>query len=196
MKNPIKTLIKKCASKYSCFGSIAPSSVFHVKKGNRFLNPRYIKIGESVLLSSNSLYECYPAPLSDVKGDPVLSIGDRTCIRSYCHFQCANSITIGKDVLISDFVYICDYNHGLVPNKSGYHDGKLESAPVSIGDGCWIGHGVSILKGVSIGQYCVIGANSVVTKNVPDYCMAVGNPAKVIKVFDSKTTSWNRLGSK
>lgn len=62
-----------------------------------------------------------------------------------------------------------------------------------IGDGTWIGEKVCILSNVSIGEKCIIGAGSVVTKSVPDYCVAVGNPAKVVKYWDDDKTEWNEV---
>ena len=68
----------------------------------------------------------------------------------------------------------------------------LQTKPVSIGDGCWIGEKVCILPGVSIGKKCVIGAASVVVKSIPDYCIAAGNPAKVIKRYNFVSHQWEK----
>jgi acetyltransferase-like isoleucine patch superfamily enzyme len=186
----IKQLLKKVFARFSRFKFVGPNSVFHVRKGNSFLNPRYMSIGDNVLISKNCIFECYPKGLSNSKSDPSLQICDGVSIRSNAHIQCASSIIIGKDTMISDYVYMCDYNHGVIPDKNGYHTGKLETSPISIGNGCWVGHGATILKGVTIGDYSVIGANSVVTKSFPDYCMIAGNPAKIIKMFDQKSQKW------
>ena len=63
---------------------------------------------------------------------------------------------------------------------------------VRIGEGCWIGERVCILPGITIGKKCVVGAGSIVTKNIPDYCMVAGSPAKVIKVYDFEKHAWIR----
>ena len=96
-------------------------------------------------------------------------------------------------MLIADKVYISD-------NMHGYEDISLpitrqpirQCAPVVIGKESWLGENVCVI-GASIGKHCVIGANSVVTKSIPDYCIAVGAPARVIKRFDFSNSSWVKL---
>ncbi len=66
--------------------------------------------------------------------------------------------------------------------------------PVSIGDRSWLGQNVCVLPGASIGEHCVIGANSVVTSPIPDFSVAVGAPARVIKRYNGKTGGWERVG--
>ena len=92
-----------------------------------------------------------------------------------------NQILIGDNVLISDRVFIADSLHGYrdiaVPIR---HQALYSPGPVEIGDGTWIGIGVSILPNVRIGKNCIIGANAVVTHDVPDYHVAIGVPAKNI----------------
>ena len=68
----------------------------------------------------------------------------------------------------------------------------VQKKEVYIGDGSWLGENVCVI-GASIGKHCVIGANSVVTKDIPDYSIAVGSPAKVIKQFDFKENKWVRV---
>ena len=68
----------------------------------------------------------------------------------------------------------------------------LKFKDVYVGDGTWIGEKVIILPGTSVGKKCVIGAGSIITKDVPDYCMAVGNPARVIKKYNTDTGVWEK----
>ena len=94
-----------------------------------------------------------------------------------------NRVEIGRNVLISDRVFIGDSEHGHTCSDIPISEQYLHSAgPVEIGDGAWIGIGVSILPNVRIGRNCVIGAGSVVTHDIPDFSVAVGVPARVIKV--------------
>ena len=82
-------------------------------------------------------------------------------------------------------------NHGIDPECSTpYMDQELTGLPVRIGTGCWIGEKVIILPGVSIGEKSIIGAGSIVTKKVPSYSIAVGNPAKIIKKYNFSTHRW------
>lgn len=90
--------------------------------------------------------------------------------------RCTKSIKIGKNVFISHDVTIMDSDAHYI-DYAGYEETK----PVTIGDNVWIGTRVTILKGVNIGDGAVIGAGSVVTRDIPANCIAVGSPAKVIK---------------
>lgn len=92
-----------------------------------------------------------------------------------------NSLKVGKNSLIAPHCYICDYDHQFKDkNKCIIYQGHV-SSPIVIGSDVWIGTKCIILKGVIIGDGAVVGAGSVVTKNIPAYTVAVGNPAKVIK---------------
>ena len=95
----------------------------------------------------------------------------------------ANSLDIGEKVLLSPNVYITDCDHEYRNVEIPVIDQGIvqRGQRVSIGEDSYIGINAVIVGNVKIGKHCVIGANSVVTKDVPDYCVAVGSPAKVIK---------------
>lgn len=108
------------------------------------------------------------------------------------HINAVENVTIGAYTAIAENVNISDNNnHPVSPSfrkymrQQGADDSRLwkhsAHAPVVLGENCWIGRNVSILKGVSIGDNSVIAANSVVTKSIPANCIAAGNPAKVVK---------------
>lgn len=122
--------------------------------------------------------------------NPYLSIGKNFHATRNLTIQCAGRTTIGNDVLVASDVFIIDYNHGMNPNTSSYLENLLDVSEVSIADGVWIGNNVIILPGVHIGKKAIIGAGSVVTKDVPDFSIAVGNPARVIKSYDSENKEW------
>ena len=90
----------------------------------------------------------------------------------------AGGITIENNVLIGAQAKLISNNHDV------YDRAVLTVKPVLIKEGAWIGAGVSVLPGVTVGKYAVVGANSVVTKDVPDYAVVVGIPAKVVKYLD------------
>lgn len=94
-----------------------------------------------------------------------------------------NSLKMGEKVLLSPNVYITDCDHEYRSLEVPVMDQGIvqKGQAVSIGDGSYIGINVVIVGNIRIGKHCVVGANSVVTKDVPDYCVAVGSPAKVIK---------------
>ena len=110
-------------------------------------------------------------------------MGKGSEIGERCRISIANSLEIGEKVLLSPNVYITDCDHEYRNVDIPIIDQGIvqKGQKVSIGDGSYIGINAVIVGNVKIGKHCVIGANSVVTKGVPDYCVAVGSPAKVIK---------------
>ncbi len=106
-----------------------------------------------------------------------IAIGDNVFINADCHFQDQGGIRIGNNVLIGPKVVIATLNHNENPTKRG----NMIPKRVIIGDDVWIGAGVMILPGVTIGKGAIIGAGSVVTKDIAEYSVAVGNPAKIIR---------------
>ena len=107
-----------------------------------------------------------------------LSIGDHTYINRSASIDCTQEITIGDYCAISDNVQILDSDfHPITYNGKT----SMMSKPVHIGNHVWIGRSAIILKGVTIGDGAIIGAGSIVTKSIPPRCLAVGNPARVIK---------------
>ena len=119
---------------------------------------------------------------------PSLIIGDDVMLTDYIQISCAKEIRIGNNVLIGQGAYISDNSHGDADASAiGIPplDRKLTSkGPVHIGNNVWIGRCSTILSGVTIGENAIIGANSVVTKDVPANCVAAGVPAKVLRVIE------------
>ena len=112
-------------------------------------------------------------------------------------FGCVS--VIGESVLFGPDNFIASNSHKYTdPHIAVMYQGtekKVEDSDHSelyIGDGSWVGTHCAILGNVRIGKHCIIGANSVVTKDIPDYCVAVGNPAKIIKKYNKNTQQWER----
>ncbi len=148
----------------------------------------YIEIGDNVRIA-------YKGWLTAEKRNdciPRLIIGDRTIIGHFSTISCVKDVYIGKNVLIADRVYISDNIHSYeditIPVM---HQPTIFKNSVYVGDDSWIGANVSII-GARIGKHCVIGANSIVTKDIPDYSVAVGSPARVIKRYNFETNLWQR----
>jgi len=119
-----------------------------------------------------------------------LVIEDGTSIGHFNHIYATSRIHIGKKVLTADRVYITDNLHAYRDVTLAIMDQPIQQIQtVKIGDGSWLGENVCVI-GANIGKGCVIGANSVVTKNIPDYCVAVGAPAKVIKRYNFEINEW------
>ncbi len=122
-----------------------------------------------------------------------LKIEDRTVIGHFAHIVASREVVIESDVLIADRVFISDCSHNYenisLPIQM---QGIRFIKPVRIGEESWIGENVCIC-GANIGKHCIVGANSVVTKDIPNYCVAAGCPAKVIKRYDAKLKQWVRI---
>ena len=120
-------------------------------------------------------------PGQECISNPVVSIGDRCLIGKGSGIVGHFSISIGNDVWTGHDVYITDQNHGYEDVSRPISVQTMPEKAVSIGDGSWIGHGSVVLPGSMIGNHVVIGANSVVTGSIPDYSVAVGSPARVVR---------------
>jgi len=111
---------------------------------------------------------------------PRIKIGSHTYMNRNTFLDAILSVTIGQYCAIGPSCYITDHDHGLDISLPPLQQ-PMVAKPTKIGDRVWIGANVTILKGVTIGNDAVIGAGSVVTKDIPEKAIAVGNPAKVIK---------------
>ncbi len=130
---------------------------------------------------------------------PVLKIGKNVQLNDNVHICALQSIEIGNDVLIASNVYISDNSHGIYSGPQRHSDPEetpigreYKTDPVRIGDRVWIGEGVMILPGVTIGKGSIIGAHSVVNKDIPENCIAVGAPAKIVKKFNPDSRKWEK----
>lgn len=124
-----------------------------------------------------------------------LIICNGAIIGHFNHIYATKKIIIEENVLTADKVYISDNLHDYkninIPIKN---QSIIQRGEVVIGEGSWLGENVCVL-GAKIGKNCVIGANSVVTKDIPDYCVVVGIPAKIIKRYSFDTKSWRKTDS-
>jgi len=150
---------------------------------------RYIDISSKVHISSNS----WLAAISKSDVNPKIKIGKETTIARFAHFVSCNEINIGEYVLIAEKVYITDNLYSFEDISIPLKFQPLKSlGRVLIGDNSWIGENVCII-GASIGKRCVIGSNSVVLSDIPDYSVAVGSPARVIKTFNHNLNKWEKV---
>lgn len=151
-------------------------------KPMRIIGKRRIFLGENVRILNNARLETIRIWSGKVLNGQ-LHIGDHTSIEQNCHIIAANYVGIGKDCVISSFVYISDCSHNYSPYSS-IMESELEVKKTVIGDHCFIGVGACIMPGVILGDNVVVGANSVVTKNVPSNAIVAGVPAKIIKRWE------------
>lgn len=156
-------------------------------------NPRFITIGRDVLIRQGARLEVIA---NRSGGSPKLQIGNNVNIEQNVHIVCHSKITIGNDVSITGHCAIVDVTHPYVDVHDPIKIGSRilnEDSFVEIGDGSFLGFGAVVLPNVKIGRYCVIGAHSVVTKDVPDYSVVAGNPAKLVRQYDSISEEWRSL---
>lgn len=155
---------------------------------NLFVGPRPIVITKKedsqIIIGDNvKIYgPCQLVAVNLIDKPSCLTIGNNTNIGRYSSIRTAKSVTIGNNCLIARHVRIIDTNaHPLnpLPRMKREKIPEKEVRPVTIGDNVWIGENAFIMPGVKIGYGSVIGANSVVTKDIPDYKIAVGNPARL-----------------
>lgn len=147
---------------------------------------RYISIKGKFTAGEGLRMECIDKYAGE-EFTPYLEIGNGVVINRNCHIGCINKIIIGDNVLLGSGILITDHSHGFLNDKemdeSYIHRKLLSKGPIYIGENSWIGENACIMPNVSIGKGCIIGANSVVTHNIPDYSVAVGCPAKVVKTI-------------
>lgn len=128
----------------------------------------------------------------DKQAPPRLVIGSGSSIGNFNHITCINYVEIGEKVLTADRVHISDNTHGFEdPEAPILRQPTTSRGPVVIGPGSWLGEGVSVLS-ARIGRNCVIGANAVVTSDIPDFSVAVGVPARVIRRYNAESKRWER----
>ena len=166
--------------------------------GNLDGTGKRVFVGNNCVVASSFVFER--------KGHGKVTLGDRVHAGSSTNFISINGISIGDDVTIAyDCIFYDHDSHAIdwldrkddtlqeirddrmngdfLANKNW---SVVRSAPIVIEDKVWIGFGVTVLKGVRIGEGAVIGARSVVTKDIPAYCVAAGNPARVVKSIDKE----------
>jgi acetyltransferase-like isoleucine patch superfamily enzyme len=102
-------------------------------------------------------------------------------------------VTIGNHVIFAQNIVASGLNHSYTDINTPIHEQKIITAPIVIEDDCWIAANVVITAGVTIGKHSVIAAGAVVTKDIPPYSVAVGNPAKVIRQYDFSSGEWKRI---
>ena len=145
---------------------------------------QYISLADNVSISERCIIEVYDS-YHEQKFAPILTIGTNSHIGDDGHITCINRVQIGNNVLMGRKIFITDNAHGAserdlldtAPNKRPL----TSKGPVIIEDNVWIGEMVCIMPGVRIGKGSIIGANAVVTKDIPPYSVAAGNPARIIK---------------
>lgn len=126
--------------------------------------------------------------------------GNNVQINDYVHISAIEKVDIGDNVLMASHVYISDNSHGQYKGVEGDTAPSVPPikrpyfvAPVKIGNNVWLGEGVIVMPGVTIGDGCVIGAHSIVNKDIPANTVAVGSPAKIVKKYNENLKVWEKV---
>lgn len=171
------------------FGHFGDNSVICYPP-NSIYNENYIHVGSDTMIGPHCTLSAGMVPGQVCISDPVVRIGDRCLIGKGSAIVGHFSIEIGDDVWTGHNVYITDQNHGYEDITRPISGQTMPEKPVRIGNGSWLGYGTVVLPGANIGEHVVIGANSVVTGEIPNHSVAVGAPARVIRrYFDGEWRS-------
>ena len=158
----------------------------HIEKMRSLIGAKNIIIGEHCSIGFNSQLTAHES-FRGGSYSPRIEIGNNVSLGDYIHVTAINSITICDGVLTGRWVTISDHSHGHVePEEMSMAPNYRElfsKGAVYIGKNVWIGDKASIMPGVTIGEGCIVGANTVVTKDVPPYSVVVGSPAKIVKTL-------------
>lgn len=166
--------------------AFGPSKARQAEPQARIANPimlvgrERMDIAPDVVIGHAARLECV-TQYGGQTHDPYLRIGEGTTAEARLHIGCAERVTIGTDCIIAGNVTIMDHDHGYATDRP-LHGQPLRTGRVTIGHSVFVGEGAYIGKGVTIGDHAVIGAGAVVTRDVPRYGVAVGVPAKTVKV--------------
>lgn len=153
----------------------------HLSPNMLLINPQHVEIGNRCHFESRVIIETHAID----KKMPFVKIGDDCSFGEFTHITCCNKIIIGNGLLTGRYVLLTDNSHGnstksetdIMPkNREIFSKGGI-----IIGDNVWIGDKVTILPNVKIGDSCIIGANSVVSNDIPNNVVVAGIPAKIIK---------------
>ncbi|MCS3790616.1 acyltransferase [Aeromonas veronii] len=120
-----------------------------------------------------------------------ITINKDVYVGRYANIHTGSQIIIGEGAVLSDYVYLSTLSHGLDPQLGPImQQESYDKGPIILGENVFIGFGCKIMPNVTLGDWCIVGAGAVVTKSFPGYVMIAGNPAKIIKKYDSQSNKW------
>lgn len=178
---------------------------FVMKLPRTIKGARRMTIGDDVKLGPGSILKCqtsFPGGwMEHPDGDHAVQefdsrivIGDRVTATGSLTVVAFAAITIGADVMFASNVFVTDGDHAFEHAREPYKfQGVAKVAPVTIGRGSWLGQNVVVMPGVTIGELVIVGANTVVTRDVPPKSIVVGAPARVLRRWDDEAGEWVRL---
>ena len=180
----IKRQIMHIITKIKCIrNNITMGKIVQISPSSKISNRGKFKIGNNVCVHSDSRFE--------IRSGGDLEIGDNCDFNVQNRIEVSTRVIIGSNVITGPWVYISDANHCYEDITHPIKDqGFVSKGPLVIKDNCWIGAHSTIVGNITIGKGCVIGANSVVVKDVPNYSVVAGAPAKILKQYNKETGKW------
>lgn len=180
------------------FASIGRDVSFHWSSKVSRQRASRIILGNSVSIGEHAwLNVATDGPEGEIEGEPTIVIEDNCIVAFGSIVSARNRIHLERDVNVAQQVLIMDHNHGYEDIEVPIvQQGITKGGRIRIGEGSWIGHGAAIVcsRGeLTIGRHCIVAANSVVTRSIPDCSVVFGSPATVIRQYDSTTRVW-RMG--
>jgi len=169
---------------------------------SRIINAKHMTIGDDVSFGPGCFVNAikrYPGKFmqgvsSDIQiqeFEPSIKIGNRVSATGFTTITAVSSVIIEDDVLIASHVFISDHSHGRARTDIPYKYQQLSDfGNVVIGEGSWIGEHAVIMPGVTIGKNAIVGANSVVTCDVPERTIVAGSPARILRVWSEALNDW------
>lgn len=156
-------------------------------------NPEHISMGKHVSIGHGARIEALTGWHGGQQFSPELEIQDGVGIGQHTTIGCANKVVIGRNTIISFDVFITDNDHAYEQIDVPVMQQPLIVQKTIIGENCFIASGVKILAGTVLGKQCIVGSNSVVRGEFPDYCVIVGAPARVVKRYSAQSGRWERV---
>ena len=126
------------------------------------------------------------------ENDTKITIGENCNFGQNVHIGGIGNVEIGNNALFASNILILSTNHNYEDALTAVKFQGSRGGNIKIGSDGWVGDGVTILAGANIGNHCIIGSKSVITKDIPDYSVAVGNPARIVKRYNFETNKWER----
>ncbi len=160
----------------------------YIEPGVVINRPRFVQVGDHVVIKRNTSINLHPK--NKGSKEILLFIGDHTIISESCIISACNRVIIEENVGISPHVMIIDNSRKLGDVSRPSKEQDLKIGYVHIGADSWIAYGACVMPNVTIGKHCIIGALSLVNKDIPPYSLAVGSPAKVVKRYDFDRGEW------
>jgi acetyltransferase-like isoleucine patch superfamily enzyme len=172
------------------FGAFGEGSIL-MYPWNTLYGERWMRIGANTMIGPDVTMSVGIHSEQIPVSDPVIVIGDRCLINKGTAIVAHFAIEIGNDVFTGHNCYITDQNHGYEDLALPIGAQSMPEKPVRIGSGSWLGHGVIVLPGVTIGDHVTVAAGSVVTRDLPARCVAAGSPARIVRLHTDEL-GWHR----